>query len=141
MSMMSKIEHGEAAGKAHRQRWLISLRSCKQVTIRQPESRSPTENSRDDTDSGSVHRQRCDRPCGMDGTSSSSVDRCARSLKFCWCHLWTWSLLCMLCCKERRRLTGDVFQEQLPNIQMRVETLPIIEMIEKIVEVDQLQFS
>ena len=40
----------------------------------------------------------CDRLCGMDGTSSSSVDRCARPLKFRRCHLWTWSLLCLLCC-------------------------------------------
>ena len=35
----------------------------------------------------------------------------------------------------------DVFQEQVPNIQMRVETVPIIEKIEKIVEVHHLQFS
>ena len=35
----------------------------------------------------------------------------------------------------------DVFQEQMPNIQMRVGTVPIIEKIEKIVEVHQLQFS
>ena len=34
-----------------------------------------------------------------------------------------------------------MFQEQVPNIQMRVETVPIIEKIEKIVEVHQLQFS
>ena len=34
----------------------------------------------------------------------------------------------------------DVFQEQVPNIQMRVETVPI-EKIEKIVEVQQLQLS
>ena len=33
-----------------------------------------------------------------------------------------------------------MFQEQV-NIQMSVETVPIIEKIEKIVEVHQLQFS
>ena len=35
----------------------------------------------------------------------------------------------------------DVFQEQVPNIQMRVVTVPIIEKIEKIVGVHQLQSS
>ena len=35
----------------------------------------------------------------------------------------------------------DVFLEQVPNIQVSVETVPIIDKVEKIVEVHQLQFS
>ena len=35
----------------------------------------------------------------------------------------------------------DVFQEQVPNIQMSVETVPIIEKVEKIVVVHHLRFS
>ena len=35
----------------------------------------------------------------------------------------------------------EAFQEQVPNIQMSAETLPIIVKVEKIVEVQQLQFS
>ena len=45
MSLMSKIEHGEAAGKGTDK----ASRSCKQVATTQKSS--PTENSRDDSDS------------------------------------------------------------------------------------------
>ena len=45
MLLMSKIEHGEVAGKGHRQSWLTSSRSCRQVTTAR-KSKSDREQSR-----------------------------------------------------------------------------------------------